>query len=218
MNEKWQQSRWLQQKMQEVITKKEKGVMSKKASLITLLIFLVIGLGMSVLGGKQWIPLSGMVCMMGILITLIMTFKKKTIHSDSNLKTAKRCINDMMLSDEELQLFDQEMLSAPLFAMELDKTHNALRITEHFVVSEFLNLGNPDCGICRRKDVFGMDYVKVRGGGSTTFENSYMVDLQDCYGKKIIGISIDSDARFIGLKRGLAQCMPQVFTNQSNAV
>lgn len=207
-------SSWLERYENEVKALQEKSKSSKKAALLVIPVMFLIILALAMINGgsaeENITPyLIGTAVLFILIFVMAAALSKRSVTKDG-AKGARKNLEELLTTPEQVEEFDMEMSAAPLCRLELEaQTH--ILFTEHYLVSEFNNMGLPDYRFARLKDIAKNDFTlfrderKVYGMGKL-----YAMDLLDANGKKLIGIIIPGKKKMEELEQLLTKYCPGI--------
>lgn len=211
---------WLQEEMKKVEDYRKKKTPTGRNIIVAVVVFALIEAALFIANqftpDYDTLPLCGVVGAMGILIILLLATKSKTTPDKPKLPIAVNCIESMHLSSGEMQQFDTEMMAAPL--VQIKDTAGSdiyIAITEHYIVSAFVSMGEKDYGIFRISDIAMTCYETVRNRATVNpLDKEFFISLLDAKGNLLGGrLIIDGKKNFEQFNEALEKYAPDIQLN-----
>lgn len=207
-------SNWLERYENEVKGMQEKSKSSKKAGLIVIpIMFLLILILAMVNGGNSEVDITPYLIGVAVIFILIFVMaaalSKRSVTKDA-AKGARKNLEELLITPEQVDEFDMEMSAAPLCKFEVENGTYIL-FTEHYMVSSFNNMGLPDYRFARLRDIAKNDFTvshderKVHGMGKL-----YAIDLLDSNGRKLIGMCVPGKKKMAEFEQLLTKYCPGI--------
>lgn len=182
---------WLQHYEKEVQEKQTKNNKSKKwvyfmaPAIFLLFIVLMIANGaMATPEGRQgiYMMLGAMVFAMAVVVLSMRAAKKK-----DGAKYTRNDLQQLLLRDEDVDLFDQQMSVAPEFETTIG-AEDVLFMTPDFVGESFMNNGIRCYRFCYRRDVKSFHYIK--GHSTSLLITDFSYDVRNAYNEIVFNGSV----------------------------
>lgn len=211
---------WLQEEMKKVEEYRKKKTPTSKNIIVTIIVFVVIEATLFIINplmlDYDTLPLCGIVGAMGILIILLFASKSKTTPNKPKLPIAVNCILSLNITGEEMQQFDTEMMAAPLVHIQdTPQSDIYINITEHYIVSAFVVMGEKDYGIYRISDIAMTCYESSKSQSTVNpLDKVFDISLLDAKGQLLGGaIIIDGKKNFEQFNAALEKYAPDIRLN-----
>lgn len=151
-------SQWLEEQAAKTEENRTKSAPTMKNIIVVVVVFVLLEALLLILNQLAPEYDTGFFCVIvglaGLLMTGYFFMKLKSARNKPKLPFAENCLQNMNLSPDEMQQFDEEMMAEPLvFIKNGRRLDSAIAITEHFMRAAFLYRNEIDYGIFRLSDI-----------------------------------------------------------------
>ena len=207
------ESIWLKSYEREVNEKRNKSNGNKKIILIIVPVMMLLMMGAAMMNGEN-VDTQGQNPMMffGIIFVVLMIFiiimlsigKKKDVA-----KPTRESVKALLRSDEEVQLFDQQMSATPIKEVEIS-SETTVFLTQDFVGMRYMYMGDLLYRFMRREDIAFYDYTKTASTTANPIKGAYFFDIRNAQQEVIMNGMTDSGAQMAELEELLKRAMPSI--------
>lgn len=207
---------WMEQQIKKVdeLREKHKSQASKRYILTGVIfgVFLAIAVGYGLTHPGYALGAScGIIIGLGVFCEFMMFVNSRKVAKKEKLPRAQKCLKQLLMTPEQTQEFDNEMMSAPIFELKGDALGSQIFITEHYIGDAMTYLGEPDFTFARLSEIRMVKWAGRRDSHAVSpMEKVYYIDLCSADGKKLMGLTLNKRKVFQEFQEVLEKYCPGV--------